>query len=156
MYDTRVAGNSNQGHRYGTDLSASDRKALLEYLKVMDPPDMFGPAGSLVSAGSPGVLPRIAPVVGQASPGLGIEKIPANETKDIQELNALQLEQMTNGRPARSTENRRIAVNIPSITGSWRRGSPSPRPPRGTAGWPFPRAEDLLRRDPLLQYRRTR
>ncbi len=40
-YDTRVAGNSNRGHNYGTHLSSADRKALLEYLKVMDPPDMF-------------------------------------------------------------------------------------------------------------------
>jgi hypothetical protein len=34
-YDTRARGNSNQGHLYGTDLSPSDKQALLEYLKTL-------------------------------------------------------------------------------------------------------------------------
>jgi mono/diheme cytochrome c family protein len=35
IYDTQVSGNSNQGHLYGTDLSADQKKALLEYLKTL-------------------------------------------------------------------------------------------------------------------------
>ncbi len=34
-YDTSVAGNSNQGHLWGTQLSPEDKKALTEYLKTM-------------------------------------------------------------------------------------------------------------------------
>jgi hypothetical protein len=34
-YDTSVPANSNQGHVYGTDLSAEDKKALIEYLKTL-------------------------------------------------------------------------------------------------------------------------
>ncbi|MFO1434661.1 MAG: cytochrome c [Candidatus Competibacteraceae bacterium] len=34
-YDTRLPGNSNQGHLYGTDLSESDKEALLAYLKTL-------------------------------------------------------------------------------------------------------------------------
>jgi hypothetical protein len=34
-YDTRVPGNSNQGHRYGTDLPEEQKAALLEYLKTL-------------------------------------------------------------------------------------------------------------------------
>lgn len=34
-YDTSVAGNSNQGHTYGTDLSAQDKQKLIEYLKTL-------------------------------------------------------------------------------------------------------------------------
>jgi len=34
-YDTRVAGNANSGHRYGTDsLSGEEKIALVEYLKL--------------------------------------------------------------------------------------------------------------------------
>jgi hypothetical protein len=33
--DTSVRGNGNQGHTYGTDLSADDKNALLEYLKTL-------------------------------------------------------------------------------------------------------------------------
>ena len=33
--DTSVAGNSNRGHRYGTELPASDKDDLLEYLKTL-------------------------------------------------------------------------------------------------------------------------
>jgi mono/diheme cytochrome c family protein len=33
--DTTVRGNGNQGHTYGTDLSATDKTALLEYLKTL-------------------------------------------------------------------------------------------------------------------------
>ena len=72
VYDTRIAGNSNRGHRYGTHLSSNDREALLEYLKVMDPPDMFA----------------------QASSRVGMEDVPSSEDSDIQELTELQLEQM--------------------------------------------------------------
>lgn len=34
-YDTSVPANSNQGHLYGTDLSAEGKKALIEYLKTL-------------------------------------------------------------------------------------------------------------------------
>ncbi|MGL4617586.1 MAG: cytochrome c, partial [Chroococcidiopsis sp.] len=34
-YDTRVTANSNQGHLYGTDLPAEEKKALIEYLKTL-------------------------------------------------------------------------------------------------------------------------
>ncbi|MBV8870242.1 MAG: hypothetical protein JOY65_12630 [Acetobacteraceae bacterium] len=34
-FDTRLPGNSNAGHEYGTDLSDSDRWALIEYLKTL-------------------------------------------------------------------------------------------------------------------------
>jgi len=34
-FDTAVRGNGNQGHRYGTDLSAFKKAALLEYLKTL-------------------------------------------------------------------------------------------------------------------------
>lgn len=34
-YDISVAGNSNQGHLYGTDLSADEKQALLEFLKTL-------------------------------------------------------------------------------------------------------------------------
>jgi hypothetical protein len=33
-YDTRLPGNGNQGHPYGTNLPAADRLALIEYLKT--------------------------------------------------------------------------------------------------------------------------
>ena len=75
-YNTLLDGNSNKGHSYGTRLSSSDRQALLEYLKVMDPPDLF------------------APVSLQSPNGVGIEDVPANENADIEELTSLQLEQM--------------------------------------------------------------
>jgi hypothetical protein len=34
-YDTRVRGNGNGGHMYGTRLSPADKDALLEYLKTL-------------------------------------------------------------------------------------------------------------------------
>jgi cytochrome c peroxidase len=34
-FDTTLAGNGNRGHDYGTNLSAADRDALLEYLKTL-------------------------------------------------------------------------------------------------------------------------
>jgi mono/diheme cytochrome c family protein len=34
-FDTSVIGNSNQGHLWGTDLSAEDKKALIEFLKTL-------------------------------------------------------------------------------------------------------------------------
>ncbi len=34
-FDTRLPGNSNAGHSYGTDLSDHDRAALIEYLKTL-------------------------------------------------------------------------------------------------------------------------
>jgi len=37
LYDTKEPGNSNQGHegkRYGTELSAAEKGALVEYLKT--------------------------------------------------------------------------------------------------------------------------
>jgi mono/diheme cytochrome c family protein len=33
-FDTGLPGNGNQGHEYGTDLSAEERRALIEYLKT--------------------------------------------------------------------------------------------------------------------------
>ena len=33
-YDTRLSGNSNAGHLYGTELTAAQKKALIEYLKT--------------------------------------------------------------------------------------------------------------------------
>ena len=35
LFETQQKGNSNQGHRYGTELSESDKRKLLEYLKVL-------------------------------------------------------------------------------------------------------------------------
>jgi hypothetical protein len=35
LFDTRLPGNSNAGHTYGTDLSEEDRMALIEYLKTL-------------------------------------------------------------------------------------------------------------------------
>jgi len=35
LLDTRVAGNSNSGHEYGTSLSETDKLALIEYLKSL-------------------------------------------------------------------------------------------------------------------------
>lgn len=34
-FDTRLRGNGNQGHDYGTDLSTTDRQNLIEYLKTL-------------------------------------------------------------------------------------------------------------------------
>jgi hypothetical protein len=34
-YDTSLKGNGNTGHTYGTDLSADDRRDLIEYLKTL-------------------------------------------------------------------------------------------------------------------------
>jgi hypothetical protein len=34
-FDTAAPGNGNGGHLYGTDLSADDKRALLEYLKTL-------------------------------------------------------------------------------------------------------------------------
>jgi len=35
LYDTRLQGNSNRGHEYGTELPAADVDALLEYMKTL-------------------------------------------------------------------------------------------------------------------------
>ena len=35
MFDTRLPGNSNAGHEYGTNLSDDDHQALLEYMKTL-------------------------------------------------------------------------------------------------------------------------
>jgi hypothetical protein len=35
LFDVRLRGNGNGGHTYGTDLSPSDKRALLEYLKTL-------------------------------------------------------------------------------------------------------------------------
>lgn len=35
LFDTRLPGNSNSGHVYGTNLNDNERKALLEYLKTL-------------------------------------------------------------------------------------------------------------------------
>ncbi|HEV2828487.1 MAG TPA: hypothetical protein VGW76_12890, partial [Pyrinomonadaceae bacterium] len=34
-YETSAAGNSNQGHVWGTDLSPEDKRALIEFLKTL-------------------------------------------------------------------------------------------------------------------------
>lgn len=34
-FDTKLRGNSNKGHVYGSGLSDEDRRALLEYLKTL-------------------------------------------------------------------------------------------------------------------------
>jgi hypothetical protein len=34
-YDTRLRGNGNQGHVYGTTLPPEDKHALIEYLKTL-------------------------------------------------------------------------------------------------------------------------
>src|SRR5262249_6897794 len=75
-FDTRIAGNSNHGHLYGTKLNPTERAALLEFLKVMDPPDRF------------------AQKSGRSSAGAGVEEVPETEAADIEELKGLQLEQM--------------------------------------------------------------
>jgi hypothetical protein len=35
VFDTRIPGNSNAGHTYGTDLSADEKDALLEFIKAL-------------------------------------------------------------------------------------------------------------------------
>jgi mono/diheme cytochrome c family protein len=35
LFDTSITGNSNAGHEHGTQLSAEDRRALIEYLKTL-------------------------------------------------------------------------------------------------------------------------
>jgi hypothetical protein len=35
VFDTRLPGNSKEGHEYGTDLGVQDREALIEYLKTL-------------------------------------------------------------------------------------------------------------------------
>ncbi len=36
-FDTSIKGNGNQGHAYGTTLSAEDKSALIEYMKTIGP-----------------------------------------------------------------------------------------------------------------------
>lgn len=38
LFDTRLEGNSNEGHEYGVDLSATEKAALLEFLKSITAP----------------------------------------------------------------------------------------------------------------------
>jgi hypothetical protein len=35
LYDTRLPGNSNAGHLYGVEMTAAQKKALIEYLKTL-------------------------------------------------------------------------------------------------------------------------
>ena len=35
VYDTRVSGYSNAGHRFGDHLSEQERLAVIEYLKIL-------------------------------------------------------------------------------------------------------------------------
>ncbi len=35
IFDTRLRGNSNQGHEYGTDFTQVEREALVEYMKTL-------------------------------------------------------------------------------------------------------------------------
>jgi hypothetical protein len=35
VLDTRLPGNSNAGHEFGTELNDADRAALIEYLKTL-------------------------------------------------------------------------------------------------------------------------
>jgi len=41
-FDTQLSGNSNEGHRYGTELSDADKEALVEYMKTLGPPPKEG------------------------------------------------------------------------------------------------------------------
>ena len=94
IYDTRLPGNSNRGHKYGTDLNLSDRAALLEYLKVMDPPDMLAAYGSSKAFIQEEPDHR-GPETARPEPtGLGMENVPPGEASDILKLKELQLEQM--------------------------------------------------------------
>jgi hypothetical protein len=34
VFDTRISGNANRGHAYGTDLAAGAKRDLIEYLKT--------------------------------------------------------------------------------------------------------------------------
>lgn len=34
-FDTKIPGNSNSGHSYGTDLSSDDKDAIVEYMKQL-------------------------------------------------------------------------------------------------------------------------
>jgi mono/diheme cytochrome c family protein len=42
-FNTQLTGNSNSGHNYGTSLTDSDRKDLIEYLKIIKFPDQGYP-----------------------------------------------------------------------------------------------------------------
>ena len=122
VYDTRIKGNSNKGHLYGTCLSASEREALLEYLKVMNPRDV------------------IAPVRPGAQRALGMEDVAANEDADIRELKDLQIEQMKIEADALGGR------ELPTDRGQHPKLSWVPacevhgpcEPPGGAAGRPFP------------------
>jgi hypothetical protein len=35
LFNTKIVGNSNAGHEYGTKLTTQERSALLEYLKIL-------------------------------------------------------------------------------------------------------------------------
>ena len=94
IYDTRLPGNSNRGHNYGTDLDSCDRAALLEYLKVMDHPDMLAAYGSSHAPIQKEPDHR-GPEVARPEPsGLGMENVPPGEANDILKLKELQLELM--------------------------------------------------------------
>ncbi len=94
MYDTRVPGNSNRGHTYGTHLGSDDRAALLEFLKVMDPPDLLARSGASASSTS-GAASQGGSGSGRETPtSLSKEEVPPSEARDIEMLKALQLEQM--------------------------------------------------------------
>ncbi len=85
-----------------------------------------------------------------------MENVPATEDGDIEELKALQLEQMrmdAQEKNVKPTERGQHPKHHGFLSA---RFTVAENVPDGTASWPFPRAEDLLRRDPLLQYRRTR
>ena len=155
VYDTRLAGNSNRGHRYGTRLSSSDREALLEYLKVMDPPDMFGPSGSCLGRTRRASSSDLSGTR-QAPEASEWRRSRQAKTATSRNSRQLQLEQMNMEAraEARETDGSRSTSQASRVPGCEVHG-PGKRP-RGTAGWPFPRAEDLHRRDPLFQYRRTR
>ena len=99
VYDTRIAGNCNRGHRYGTQLVPMTG-ALLEYLKVMDPPDTLAQKSCAWEW-------RTSPLAKTATSRAHGASARANEWRPAEARKPVD------------------AVNIPSITVSWLPGSRS-------------------------------
>ena len=54
VYDTAIAGNSNAGHVYGTQLSDDDKWALIEFMKELKPGELTkAPVRTAARAGRP-------------------------------------------------------------------------------------------------------
>ena len=84
-----------------------------------------------------------------------MENVPPNEASDIQELKELQLEQMTMEAAQKHAKPMDRGQHPKHHGFLVARFTVADNVPDGTAGRPFPRAEDLHRRDPLLQYRQN-